>query len=576
MTTSSPKPPAGHLVQRSGGQILVDQLKIHGVRHAFCVPGESYLAVLDALYDARDAIELIVARQDGGAAFMAGAYGKLTGVPGVCLVTRGPGATNASIGVHTAFQDSDPMILLVGQVASDQVEREAFQEIDYRRMFGQMAKWVAQIDRADRIPEYLSHAFHLAVSGRPGPVVLSLPEDMLTDIATVADAHPYQVVQAAPQPQQMAELKALVESAERPLLLLGGASWSQQGLADLRQWIEAWNLPATCAFRFLDTLDNRHPNYVGEAGIGINPKLGERIRNADLLIAIGARLGEMTTNGYTLIEPPVPRQRLVHVHADPSELGRVYQGQLLICAGVNQFAHAAAGLPGIDSAKWDKSVKEARAELAAWRKPSGTMPGKVDVRACIEHLNDAMPEDTIYTNGAGNFSGWLSRFHPYTLHRTQLAPSAGSMGFGVPAAVAAKTARRHQMVVAVSGDGDFMMNGQELATAVQYGLNIVFIVVNNGMYGTIRMHQERDYPGRVSGTALKNPDFAALARAYGAHGETVTETAQFIGALERSLRSKKPALIELAIDPNAITTSTTLEAIREKALSARPAAAKVG
>ena len=563
------------LQARTGGQILVDQLKIHGVRHAFCVPGESYLAALDALYDARDTIELVVARQDGSAAFMAGAYGKLTGLPGICFVTRGPGATNASIGVHTAFQDSDPMILLVGQVASDQVEREAFQELDYRRMFGQMAKWVAQIDRADRIPEYMSHAFHLAMSGRPGPVVLALPEDMLTDMATVANANPYQVVQAAPQPQQMQQLKALVAAAERPVVLLGGTGWLPQGLADIRQWIENWNLPATCVFRFLDTLDNRHPNYVGEAGIGINPKLGERIANSDLLITIGARLGEMTTNGYTLIKPPVSKQPLVHIHADPSELGRVYQGELLICSGVNQFAHAAAALGKIDSSKWDASVKQARSELDAWRKPAGTMPGKVDVRACIEHMNDVMPEDTIYTNGAGNFSGWLSRFHPYTLHRTQLAPSAGSMGFGVPAAVAAKTARRNQAVVSINGDGDYMMNGQELATAVQYGLNIIFIVINNSMYGTIRMHQERDYPTRVSGTTLKNPDFAALAKAYGAHGETVTETAQFIGALERSLRSKKPALIELVIDPNAITTSTTLEAIREKALQAKPAVAKV-
>ena len=560
------------LKPRTGGQILVDQLKIHGVRHAFCVPGESYLAALDALYDERDSIELIVARQDGGAAFMAGAYGKLTGVPGICFVTRGPGATNASIGVHTAFQDSDPMILLVGQVASDQVEREAFQEVDYRRMFGQMAKWVAQIDRADRIPEYLSHAFHLAVSGRPGPVVLALPEDMLTDIASVADVKPYQVVQAAPQPQQMQQLKALVQGAQRPIVLLGGSGWQPQGLADLRAWIENWNLPAACVFRFLDTLDNRHPNYIGEAGIGIAPKLGERIKNADLLITIGARLGEMTTSGYKLIEPPVPAQRLIHVHADPSELGRVYQGELLICSGVNQFAHAAAALPKIDSSKWAQAVIEGRAELDAWRRPAHVMPGKLDLRVCIEHMNATLPEDTIYTNGAGNFSGWLSRFHPYTLHRTQLAPSSGAMGFGVPAAVGAKVAKRNTTVVAVSGDGDYMMNGQELATAVQYGLNIIFLVVNNSMYGTIRMHQEREYPGRVSGTALKNPDFAALAKAYGAHGETVTETAQFTGALERSLRSKKPALIELVIDPNAITTSTTIEALREKALLAQAAA----
>jgi acetolactate synthase-1/2/3 large subunit len=549
---------------RTGGQILIDQLKIHGVQHAFCVPGESYLAALDALYDARDTIELIVARQDGSAAFMAGAYGKLTGKPGICFVTRGPGATNASIGVHTAFQDSDPMILFVGQVASDQVEREAFQEVDYRRMFGQMAKWVAQIDRADRIPEYVSHAFHIATSGRPGPVVLALPEDMLTTMASVADVKPYQVVQAAPQPGDMQKLKDLVQGAQRPVVLLGGTVWERQGLQDIKTWIENWNLPATCVFRFLDTLDNRHPNYIGEAGIGTNPKLAERIRNSDLLITVGARLGEMTTSGYTLIEPPVPKQRLIHIHADPSELGRVYQGELLICSGVNQFAAAAAALGKIDSSKWAASVKEGRAELEAFRNPDYVMPGKVDLKACVQHMNSALPEDTIYTNGAGNYSGWLSRFHPYTTHRTQLAPSAGSMGFGVPAGVAAKVARPKQTVVSFNGDGDYMMNGQELATAVQYGLNIIFIIVNNGMYGTIRMHQERDYPTRISGTELLNPDFAALARAYGAHGETVTETAQFAGALERCVKAGKPSLIEVVIDQNAITTSTTIDALRAK------------
>ncbi len=501
------------LKPRTGGQILVDQLLIHGVQHAFCVPGESYLAALDALYDVQDKIELIVARQDGGAAFMAAGYGKLTGKPGICFVTRGPGATNASIGVHTAFQDSDPMILLVGQVASDQVEREAFQEVDYRRMFGQMAKWVTQIDRADRIPEYISHAFHMATSGRPGAVVIALPEDMLTSMATVADVKPYQVVQAAPQPGDMQRLKEIVQGAQRPVVLLGGTVWEKQGLADIKTWIENWNLPATCVFRFLDTLDNRHPNYIGEAGIGTNPKLAERIKNADLLITIGARLGEMTTNGYTLIEPPVPKQRLIHVHADPSELGRVYQGELLICSGVNQFAAAAAAMGKIDSSKWAASVKEGRAELEAFRAPNYVMPGKVDLRVCVEHMNEVLPEDTVYTNGAGNFSGWLSRFHPYTLHRTQLAPSSGAMGFGVPAAVAAKVANRKQTVIAFAGDGDYMMNGQELATAVQYDLNVIFIIVNNNMYGTIRMHQEREYPERVSGTALKNPDFAALARA---------------------------------------------------------------
>jgi len=562
------------LKPRSGGEILVDQLKIHGVRHAFCVPGESYLAVLDALYGARDTIELIVARQDGGAGFMAGAYGKLTGKPGICFVTRGPGATNASIAVHTAFQDSDPMILFVGQVASDQVEREAFQEVDFRRMFGQMAKWVAQIDRADRIPEYLSHAFHCAVSGRPGPVVLALPEDMLTAMASVADPGPYQVVQASPNPADMARMKALIEAAQRPLAILGGAGWNVQGIADLRAFVEAFDLPIGCAFRFQDLYDNRAPNYAGDVGIGINPALAKRIREADLVLAIGARLGEMTTSGYTLLTPPLARQKLVHVHNDPNELGRVYQGELLIASGMNEFAAAAKGLGKPGAVSYAAHTKTARADYEAWQSSAYKgMPGKVDLREIVLHMEKVLPEDTIYTNGAGNFSGWLQRFHRYGKFRTQLAPSAGSMGYGVPAAVAAKTADRSRTVVSFNGDGCYMMNGQELATAVHHKLNVIFIIVNNGIYGTIRMHQERDYPGRVYGTAFTNPDFAALAHAYGAHGETVTETAQFGAALERSLAAGKPALIEVVIDANAITTQTTIEALRAKAQKTQKAQA---
>ena len=559
---------------RTGGEILVDQLKLHGVRHAFCVPGESYLAVLDALYGARDTIELIVARQDGGAGFMAGAYGKLTGKPGICFVTRGPGATNAAIAVHTAFQDSDPLILFVGQVASDQVEREAFQEVDFRRMFGQMAKWVAQIDRADRIPEYVSHAFHCAVSGRPGPVVLALPEDMLTTFATVADPGPYKVVQASPGAGDMARLKALIEAAERPLAILGGAGWSPAGIADLRAFVEAFDLPAGCAFRFQDVLDNRSSNYVGDIGIGLNPPLAARIRDADLVLAIGARLGEMTTSGYTLLTPPLAKQMLIHVHNDPNELGRVYQGELLIASGMNEFAAAARALGKPASPKYSARTRTARAEYETWQTSAYKgMPGKVDLREIVLHMEKVLPEDTIYTNGAGNFSGWLHRFHRYGKFRTQLAPSAGSMGYGVPAAIAAKTADRTRTVVSFNGDGCYMMNGQELATAVHHKLNVIFVIVNNGIYGTIRMHQERDYPGRVHGTNFTNPDFAALARAYGAHGETVTETAQFAAALERSIASGKPSVIEVVIDPQAITTQTTLDALREKALKALKAQA---
>ncbi len=554
---------AAPLRSRSGGEILVEQLKIHGVRHAFCVPGESYLAVLDALYDARGDIELIVARQDGGASFMAEAYGRLTGRPGVCFVTRGPGATNASIGVHTAQQDSDPMILFVGQVASDQVEREAFQEIDLRRMFGPLTKWVAQIDRADRLPEYVSHAFHLAVSGRPGPVVLALPEDMLTATVTCPDANPYKVAQASPRPADMARLKALLQAAKRPLAILGGAGWTRTGIADLQAFIEAFDLPAGCAFRFQDLLDNRHPNYAGDIGIGVNPALAARVRDADLVLAIGARLGEMTTSGYTLLTPPVPEQTLVHVHNDPGELGRVYQAELPIVSGMDEFAAAARALGAIASPAYAAWTRAARADYETWQTTGYKgMPGNVELRDIVLHLAKTLPEDTIYANGAGNFSGWLHRFHRYTGFRTQLAPSAGSMGYGVPAAVAAKVADRRHTVISLNGDGDFLMNGQELATAVQYRLDIIFIVVNNGMYGTIRMHQEREYPGRVHGTELANPDFAALARAYGAHGETVRDTAQFAGALERSRESGKPALIEVVIDPNAITTQTTIEALR--------------
>ncbi len=551
---------------RTGGRILADQLVIHGVRHAFCVPGESYLALLDGLYDVRDRIELVSARQDGGAGFMAGAYGKLTGTPGICFVTRGPGATNASIAVHTAFQDSDPMILFIGQVASDQAEREAFQEIDYRRMFWPMAKWVAQIERAERIPELVSRAFHLAVSGRPGPVVLALPEDMLTSIAAVADANPYQKVQAAPADSDLGRLEALLGRAERPIAILGGTPWSAQGIQDIRTFIEGFDLPVGCDFRMQDLFDNAHPNYIGDFGVGANPAIARRVREADLVLAIGTRLGEITTGGYQLLASPVPEQKLVHVQAEAAELGRVYQGELLINSGMDRFAAAARSLPGKKTpgrAAWRSA---AHGDYEAWRTSDYVpMPGTVELREVVLELSRALPADAIITNGAGNYSAWLHRFHQYRRFRTQLGPHAGSMGFGVPAAVAAKLCHRDRVVVSVNGDGDYLMNGQELATAVHHGLAIVFIVVNNGMYGTIRMHQERRYPGRVLGTGLTNPDFAALGRAYGAHAEAVTETAQFPGALARSLASGKPALIEVRIDPDAISPQTTLHALRRQA-----------
>ena len=549
---------------RTAAQILVDALKIHGVDAAFCVPGESYLAVLDALYDAREEIRLIVARQDGGAAYMAEAYGKVTGKPGICFVTRGPGATNASIGVHTAHQDSTPMIVFIGQVPGEFADREAFQEIDYRQMFGPMVKWVAQIDRPERVHEYVSHAFHLAMSGRPGPVVLALPEDMLTQTACVADVAPYQVVQASPSAADMEKVRGLLARSQRPLVILGGTVWTLEACRDLQVFAEASGLPVAASFRFQDLIDNNHAHYVGDVGIGINPKLAARVREADVLLVIGARLGEMTTGAYTLVEPPRPKQKLVHVHAGAEELGRVYQGELLINSGMPQFAAAARNLE-LDGAAWKSWREQARADYIQWTRPA-PIPGKVQYAEIVAWMREHLPKDAIIANGAGNFAGWISRFYRYPGLRTQVAPTNGSMGYGVPAGIAAKVAQPGRLVVSVNGDGDFLMNGQELATAVQYDLPVIFIVVNNGMYGTIRMHQEREYPARVYATALQNPDFVALARAYGAHGERVEETAAFAPAFERARTAGKPAVIEVRIDPQAITTSTTLDAIRARAL----------
>jgi acetolactate synthase-1/2/3 large subunit len=543
--------------------MLVDALKVHGVDTAFCVPGESYLAVLDALYDAREAIRLVVARHDGGAAYMAEAYGKLTGKPGICFVTRGPGATNASIAVHTAFQDSTPMILFIGQVGTDFVEREAFQEVDYRRMFGQMAKWVASVDRADRVPEYLSHAFHCAMSGRKGPVVLALPEDVLVETATVADTDPYKIVQAHPGAADIDRLRAMLAAAERPFVIPGGSGWTEAACADLRRFAEVNELPVGCAFRFQDVFDNGHPNYAGDVGIGINPKLAARIKEADLVVAIGPRLGEMTTGGYTLLVPPRPAQKLVHVHAGAEELGRVYQGDLLINAGMPQIAAALAAMAPVDASRWRNSTRAANADYREWAGRREN-PGAVQMWEIVDFLRQRLPADAILANGAGNFSGWFHRFYRHTRFRTQVAPTSGAMGYGTPAGVACKIAAPGRMVLSISGDGDFLMNGQELATAVQHDAAVIFIVVNNGMYGTIRMHQERDYPARVYGTDLRNPDFAAYARAFGAQGETVAATAEFAPAFERCVAAGKPALIEIRLDPQAITTQTTLDAIRSR------------
>jgi len=561
---------------RTGGQILVDALHTHGVDTAFGVPGESYLDVLDALHDS--SIRFVINRQEGGAAFMAEAYGKMTGKPGICFVTRGPGATNASIGVHTAYQDSTPMILFIGQVGSDFIDREAFQEIDYRRMFGQMAKWVTQIDRADRIPEYIARAFQVATSGRPGPVVLALPEDMLVKKADVADALPYRPVQAAPAQEQIDRLRAMLAESQRPIVLLGGGSWTEQACADLARFAAANKLPVGCTFRFQDLLDNEHPNYVGDVGIGINPKLAARVKEADLVIAIGPRLGEMTTSGYSLLASPVPRQRLVHFHADPEELGSVYQAELMIASGPAQACAMLAAMAPVDSSAWAGALEEAKAELAAWQAQppifrDGGAP--LDLWQVVQELMRQLPRDTIITNGAGNYATWAHRFYRYGARRTQLAPTSGAMGYAVPAGVAAKIIDPQRTVVTFAGDGEFMMTGQELATAVQYGAGLIVLVFNNNMFGTIRMHQEREYPGRVSGTNLHNPDFAALARAYGGHGEVVETTEAFGEALARAVaftgEHKLPAVLELRYDGNLITPNATLETIRKTAAANKAA-----
>lgn len=561
MTSSSSQP------QRTGGQLIVDQLLTHGAELAFCVPGESYLPVLDALYTVRDRIKLITCRHENGAANMAEAYGKLTGKPGICLVTRGPGATNASIGVHTAFQDSTPMILLIGQVGTDFIEREAFQEIDYRRMFGPMSKWVAQIDRTDRIPEFIARAYQVATSGRMGPVVLALPEDVLSGTAAVADARPWQRIESAPSPEALARLSQMLGEAQRPFLLVGGSGWDEAACNRLQRFAETQHIAVGCEFRSQDLFDNAHPNYAGDVGIGINPKLAERVKASDLLIVLGARLGEITTSGYGLISGPVPAQRLVHIYPEADELGRFYHAELMISATMPAMTRALEALPKVTREESTAQVIAASAEYRAWQERK-EISGKVQMWDVIQHMDRVLPADTIVTNGAGNYTIWVHRFHRYRGFRTQLAPTSGAMGYGVPAGIAAKALYPKRTVVSLAGDGCFLMTGQELATAVQYRLNVVIIVVNNNMYGTIRMHQEREYPARVHGTSLVNPDFAAFATAFGAHGELVESTDQFGPALERAMNAGRPALIEVRIDPEAITPNATLQSIRSAAQKA--------
>jgi acetolactate synthase I/II/III large subunit len=554
--------------RRTGGEILVASLLAQGATHAFGVPGESYLAVLDAMHDVRDRMRFVICRHEGGAAYMGEAFGKLTGTPGLVFVTRGPGASNAAIGIHTAMQDSTPLIVFVGQVGTDMVDREAFQEIDYRRMYGSVAKWAAQIDHAERIPEYVARAWRLAISGRPGPVVLALPEDMLTARAHCADAPRVEAVPAAPAPHSIAALRERLAVAERPLVLVGGSRWSTASCAALRRFAEASGLPVACAFRAQDLFDNRHPQYAGDVGIGVNPALATRVRDADLLLVIGERLGEMTTGGYTLLEVPVARQRLVHVHPSPDELGHVYQPDLAIAAEPGAFLDAMNAAPPVARPAWAAQAARAHADFDAWR-VRRPVPGPVDMWAVMEWLDARLPDDAILTNGAGNYTVWLHRLFRYRGFRTQLAPYSGAMGYAVPAAVAAKIVHPERMVVSWNGDGCFQMNGQELATAAQYGAAVIFVVIDNGMYGTIRMHQERNYPARVSGTDIVNPDFAALARAYGAHGETVTMTDEFAPAFERAAAANRPALLHVRIDPEALTLNASLSALRAQGEAAQ-------
>ncbi|HZF78909.1 MAG TPA: thiamine pyrophosphate-binding protein [Rubrivivax sp.] len=557
---------------RPAGHALVEALIEQGVSTCFGVPGESYLAVLDGFHEHRDKIRFIACRQEGGAAFMAEAQGKLSGRPGVCFVTRGPGATNASIGVHTAFQDSTPMVLFIGQVASDQRDREAFQEIDYRQMFSPgtlgLAKWVAEIQSADRLPEYVARAFHTALQGRPGPVVLVLPEDMLTTATVAAVLRRVEPVRAWPAPGGLRDLRALLLQAKAPMLIAGGSGWDAEAAAALQRFAENWQLPVACGWRFQDTFDNRHPLYAGDVGIGINPKLAARIRDADLVIALGIRLGEMTTGGYTLLQAPRPTQKLVHIHAGAEELGRVYAADLMLQASMACAAKSLEALAAPTAALWPEHAAQARADYEDNLIAPAVEP--LDMAVLIKTLGRLLPVDTVYTNGAGNFSGWLHRYHRHAglQHhgRTQLAPTSGAMGYGLPAAVAAALLQPQRWAVNIAGDGDFLMNGQELATATGYGAKkLISVVVDNGTYGTIRMHQERDYPGRVSGSDLFNPDFAALALAYGWRAELIDRTAAFEPALARAIQAESPTLLHVKLDPNVSTTRTTLSAIRSAA-----------
>jgi acetolactate synthase-1/2/3 large subunit len=554
---------------RHGGKILIDQLEAQGATTAFTVPGESFLAALDGLHDS-NRIKTIICRQEGGASMMAEAWGKITGEPGILFVTRGPGAANAMSGLHVAQQDSTPMLAFVGMPSLGHEDREAFQEIEIKQVFGSYVKWAAVIRDTSRIPEYVSHAFHAARSGRPGPVVLGLPEDMLAAECETQDAKPARIAEAHPAAADLALLKEKLAGAKRPLMIIGGPGWSTACQKAMETFADRFDLAVAPAFRYQDYIDNRHRCYVGCAGIGIDAKLGAAIRDADLLIVLGARLGEMTTAGYTLIDIPNPAPFLVHIHPSPDELGSVYRPDLPIAATARAFTEALAGFEPPAKIAWSARRAELRAAYEQTLKPI-SLPGAVKMADVIRTVSELLPENGIITNGAGNFAAFVHRYFEYKGYRTCLAPTSGSMGYGMPAAIAAKLAHPTRPVVNVQGDGDFLMTGQELATAAQYALPIITIVANNGMYGTIRMHQEREYPSRVVGTTLVNPDFAAYARSFGADGYTVETTADFAPALRAALKAGKPAIIELKIDPEALAVRQTLSQVRAAAASKRKA-----
>ncbi len=544
---------------RSGGRAIVDALRIHGVDRVFCVPGESYLEVLDALYDTPE-IELIVAKHEGAAANMAEADGKLTGRPGICMVTRGPGATHASIGVHIAQQDSTPMILFVGQIARSQVGREAFQEVDYQAMFGALAKWVVEINDADRIPEILARAFHTAVSGRPGPVVISLPEDMLVDICHKPACRATPLQTPGLDAETLATITLALAESKRPLVMVGGPNWNDDARQDLATFLRQWKLPVACAFRRQDLIDNRDPHYAGHLSLGMNPKLAQRIREADLILAIGTRLGDVITDAYGLLVPPKIKQKLIHIHADAGELGRVYQADVAVHAAAGRALSDLARSAAPTDPSWSEWTRAARTEHEAFSAAptlAATHNG-VDMTAVIKHLSKTLPDNAVLTNGAGNYSVWLHRFYEYRTGRSELAPTCGAMGYGLPAAVAAALRDKSRTVVCLAGDGCFLMYPQELATAAEYGASLIVLVVNNGMYGTIRMHQERDHPGRISGTRLQGPDYVALARSFGAYAELVTNTEDFAAAFQRAQDTGGLALLELRTDPRQITPAMRL------------------